>query len=199
MEDLPLRGGVTPTLSEADRFLAVARLAPNAVAVHGGVGGLGTVGTLIAAHLISGHGFPSEAAIAWVRMIHPAALLTAHRAFLRAHEAAVFRRSFSHSFSQRAPLRAGASGGAAMAAAQAAAAAADAEEAILRSASAPRMHNLDVTAERVTAAIAPLQGEAADQIAAIGKPSRCPEIGESLAAVPTVAGGGRCGRWPDPA
>ena len=196
MEDLPLRGGVTPTLSEADRFLAVARLAPNAVAVHGGVGGLGTVGTLIAAHLISGHGFPSEAAIAWVRMIHPAALLTAHRAFLRAHEAAMCRRRFSHSFSTRA----GALGGAAMTTtAQAAAAAAGAEEAILRSASAPRMHNLDVTAERVTAAIAPLQGEAADQIAAIGKPSRCPEIGESLAAVPTVAGGGRCGRWPDPA
>ena len=102
MEDLPLRGGVTPTLSEADRFLAVARLAPNAVAVHGGVGGLGTVGTLIAAHLISGHGFPSEAAIAWVRMIHPAALLTAHGTFLRAHEAgAGRRRQFSHTFSVR--------------------------------------------------------------------------------------------------
>ena len=102
MEDLPLRGGATPTLSEADRFLAVARLAPNAVAVHGGRGGLGAVGTLIVVHLISGHGFPSEAAIAWVRMIHPAALLTAHGTFLRAHEAgAGRRRQFSHTFSVR--------------------------------------------------------------------------------------------------
>ena len=164
MEDLPLRGGATPTLSEADRFLAVARLAPNAVAVHGGRGGLGAVGTLIVVHLISGHGFPSEAAIAWVRMIHPAALLTAHRAFLRAHEATMCRRRFSHSFSQRA----GASGGAATAAASAAAEAAGAEEAILHSASAPRMHNLDITAERVTAAMAPIQGEVADTIAAMG-------------------------------
>ena len=102
MEDLPICPDAPPTLFETDRFLTIARHSPGATAVHAGRGGLGAAGTLIVVHLISSHGFRSEAAIAWVRMIHPAALLTAHGTFLRAHEAgAGRRRQFSHTFSVR--------------------------------------------------------------------------------------------------
>ena len=87
-------GGV-PTMAEIDRFLAVARHAPGAVAVHGGAGGLGAAGTLIAAHLISAHRFRAKDAVAWVRMIHPAALPPAHRRFLGDVEAHVRRRHLS--------------------------------------------------------------------------------------------------------
>lgn len=99
VEDLPLDDDAVPTLGEVDRFLAVVRFAPGAVAVHGGRGGLGAAGTLIAAHLISGHGFLAADAIAWVRLIHPAALPSAHQRFLRDNEARVLRhRRLSHSF-----------------------------------------------------------------------------------------------------
>ena len=102
MEDLPICPDAPPTLFETDRFLTIARHAPGATAVHGGRGGLGAAATLIVVHLISGHGFPSKAAIAWMRMIHPTALLTAHGTFLRTHEAgAGRRRQFSHTFSVR--------------------------------------------------------------------------------------------------
>jgi hypothetical protein len=102
VEDLPLDDDAVPTFAEVDRFLAVVRYAPGAVAVHGGRGGLGAAGTLIAAHLISGHGFLAAGAIAWVRLIHPAALPSAHQRFLRDNEARVRRhRLLSHSFAAR--------------------------------------------------------------------------------------------------
>jgi hypothetical protein len=103
VEELPLDEDAVPTLAEVDRFLAVVRFAPGAVAVHGGRGGLGAAGTLIAAHLISGHGFLAADAIAWVRLVHPAALPSAHQRFLRDNEARVLRRHrlLSHSFAGR--------------------------------------------------------------------------------------------------
>ena len=102
VEDLPLDDDAVPTFAEVDRFLAVVRFAPGAVAVHGGADGLGAAGTLIAAHLISGHGFMAADAIAWVRLIHPAALPSAHQRFLRDNEARVRRnRLLSHSFAGR--------------------------------------------------------------------------------------------------
>ena len=105
VEDLPLDDDAVPTLAEVDRFLAVVRYAPGAVAVHGGRGGLGAAGTLIASHLIGGHGFRAADAIAWVRLIHPAALPSAHQRFLRDNEARVRRhRLHSHSFAGRPAL-----------------------------------------------------------------------------------------------
>jgi hypothetical protein len=102
VEELPLDDDAVPTFAEVDRFLAMVRYAPGAVAVHGGRGGLGAAGTLIAAHLISGHGFLAADAIAWVRLIHPAALPSAHQRFLRENEARVLRhRLLSHSFGGR--------------------------------------------------------------------------------------------------
>ena len=71
--DFPL--GSVPTLAQVDRFLALLRQAPGAVAVHGGgAAGLGAAGALIAAHLIDAHRFRAHEAVAWVRMVHPAAL-----------------------------------------------------------------------------------------------------------------------------
>ena len=107
VEDLALDDGAIPILADIDRFLTITRHAPGAVAVHGGLSGLGAAGLLVAAHLISCHGFRSEAAIAWLRMIHPSALPAVHGAFLVANEAAVSRRrrlsnSFSHSFNELA-------------------------------------------------------------------------------------------------
>ena len=96
VEEVAVDGdGGAPTLAEMDRFLAVARHAPGAVAVHGGAGGLGAAGTLMAAHLISGHRFRAKDAVAWVRMIHPAALPAGHRGFLCEVEAHVRRRHLS--------------------------------------------------------------------------------------------------------
>ena len=90
VEDLPLDADCgVPTLSEIDRFLSLARHSPGAIAVHGDADGLGAAGTLIAAHLISAHRFRAKDAIAWVRMIHPAALPPAHQRFLRDNEARV--------------------------------------------------------------------------------------------------------------
>jgi hypothetical protein len=90
VEDVELdEDGGVPTLAQIDRFLAVARHAPGAVAVHGGPGGLGAAGTLMAAHLISGHRFRAADAVAWVRMVHPAALPAGRRGFLRDVEAHV--------------------------------------------------------------------------------------------------------------
>jgi hypothetical protein len=87
VEDLPLDAdSCIPTLAWIDRFLALARHAPGAIAVHGGPDGLGAAGTLIAAHLISAHQFRAKDAIAWVRMIHPAALPPAHQCFIREKE-----------------------------------------------------------------------------------------------------------------
>jgi hypothetical protein len=75
VEDLDLDRGGAPTLSAADRFLSLARRAPGAVAVHGaaGGGGLGAAaGALVAAHLMAEHAFPAGAAVAWLRIAHPA-------------------------------------------------------------------------------------------------------------------------------
>ena len=142
VEDLPiLSPGGVPTLAEIDRFLARARHAPGAVAVHGGPdGGLGAAATLIAAHLIREHRFRAQDAIAWVRMIHPAALPAPHQRFRRAAEAGV-RAAPHRSAPALAALAAGAPGAAAAAGG---AAVVDALAATLsRSVSAPRIPLLD--------------------------------------------------------
>ena len=68
-------------LQEADRFLTLARLAPGAIAMHGPGAGLGRGGEVLAAALlVKRHGFRARAALAWLRITHPAA---AHRRELR--------------------------------------------------------------------------------------------------------------------
>ena len=73
VEDLPLDGGAAGDglLRGIDRFIALLLRAPGAVAVHGGPAGLGRAAALIAAYLISKHGFEAEAAVAWLRLAHP--------------------------------------------------------------------------------------------------------------------------------
>ena len=101
VEDL-LLDAAPPTLAQIDRFLSLARQAPGAIAVHGGPGGLGAAGTLIAVWLISAHRFRAAEALAWVRMAHPAGLPTAHQRFLQDAEERMRRRQglgrISHSF-----------------------------------------------------------------------------------------------------
>ena len=89
--DLPIVGDGVPTLAQIDCFLTLARKAPGAVAVHGGGGGagLGAAGALIAAHLIGAYRFPAAEAVAWVRMVHPAADPRRHRGFLLANAARI--------------------------------------------------------------------------------------------------------------
>jgi hypothetical protein len=80
VEDLPLDdpaggnaggGGGGGLLRGIDRFLALLRRAPGAVAVHGGPAGLGPAAMLVAAYLVSRHGFEAAPALAWLRMAHP--------------------------------------------------------------------------------------------------------------------------------
>ena len=59
-------------LGAMDRLLAVGRAAPGAVAVFGGGGADGVVGTLAAAWLMREYGFGGEAARAWLRLVCPA-------------------------------------------------------------------------------------------------------------------------------
>ena len=54
-----------------------------------GGAGLGAAGTLIAAHLIGAYRFPAAEAVAWVRMVHPAADPRRHRGFLLANAARI--------------------------------------------------------------------------------------------------------------
>jgi hypothetical protein len=62
-------------------------------------------GTLMAVWLISAGGFGAEAAVAWVRMAHPAGMPAAHVRLLQDHEARARRRlggdGMSRSFSER--------------------------------------------------------------------------------------------------
>ncbi len=69
--------GATPNslLRHVDRFLTLARLAPGAVAIHGGDDvGLGSGGELLVSSLlIKRYGFDARSALAWVRLTHPPA------------------------------------------------------------------------------------------------------------------------------
>jgi hypothetical protein len=60
-------------LRSIDRFLSLTRRAPGPVAVCGGPGGLGRAAALVAACLVGQHGFPSPAAVAWLRIARPPA------------------------------------------------------------------------------------------------------------------------------
>jgi hypothetical protein len=61
-------------LRDLDRFLTLSRLAPGAIALHGRGVGLGPGGeALTTALLMRGHGFSARAALAWTRLVHPAA------------------------------------------------------------------------------------------------------------------------------
>ena len=109
VEELPVCGDGELSLAEMDRFLSLARLAPGMVAVHGGAGGLGGAGLLVAVWLMSAHEFAAAEALAWVRLAHPAAgaLAAAQRRFLEDNEERMRcgRRGslghFSHSYSER--------------------------------------------------------------------------------------------------
>jgi hypothetical protein len=86
VEDLDFGDDVQRSmLGNIDRFLTLARCTPGAIAVHGAGHGLGLVSTMVAAHLISAHGFPARAAVAWLRIASPAAVDSdaAHRTALR--------------------------------------------------------------------------------------------------------------------
>jgi hypothetical protein len=73
VDELALDGGRPSALQSLDRFLSILRHIPGAVAVHGGRAGLGDADALIAACLISCHGFTPLAAVAWLQMAHPSA------------------------------------------------------------------------------------------------------------------------------
>ena len=61
-------------LQEVDRFLTLAQLAPGMIGIHGADEGLGNGGEmLVASLLIKRHGFRARAALAWLRITHPAA------------------------------------------------------------------------------------------------------------------------------
>ena len=70
VEDLMLDGTRPSVLQSLDRFLAILRQTPGAVAVHGGTEGLGDAEALIAACLSCCCGFTPPAAVAWLQMAH---------------------------------------------------------------------------------------------------------------------------------
>ena len=81
MEDMPLDDSVPDLLRALDRLLAVTQGGPGAVALHSRpdtAAAMGLAGTLIAAYLARRVGLPPDAAIAWVRMVHPRLLLPAN-------------------------------------------------------------------------------------------------------------------------
>jgi hypothetical protein len=73
-------------LGAIDRFQSLARHVPGAIALHGGPEGLGILGSLVAVHLMSRHGFRAREAVAWVGMVHPVALPAAQQAVLATEE-----------------------------------------------------------------------------------------------------------------
>jgi hypothetical protein len=73
VEDLPLDTDGANLLRSIDRFLFLARRSPGAIAVHGGRAGLGPAAPLVAACLITQHGFRAAAAVAWLHIAHPPA------------------------------------------------------------------------------------------------------------------------------
>jgi hypothetical protein len=73
MPDASTDAAPASLLRSIDRFLTLAQLAPGAIAVHCDEYGLGQVEVLIAAYLIRRCGFPALSAVAWLRMLHPAA------------------------------------------------------------------------------------------------------------------------------
>ena len=74
-EDLPVDGTSPDLLRAMDRFITIAGAAPGAVALHSGPGPARSLaGALVAAYLVRRLGFSAEAAVAWVRMVHPTLL-----------------------------------------------------------------------------------------------------------------------------
>jgi hypothetical protein len=70
----PPAAGGGALLRDVDRFLTLTRLAPGPVALHGPGVGLGPGGEVLAtALLVQRHGFDGRAALAWLRITHPAA------------------------------------------------------------------------------------------------------------------------------
>ena len=72
----------------AAAFLAVAKAAPGAVAVHCRAG-LGRTGTLIALHLMRAHGFAAREALGWLRVMRPGSVVGEQQHYLCAVEAAL--------------------------------------------------------------------------------------------------------------
>jgi hypothetical protein len=79
-EDMRLDESVPDLLRALDRLLAVTQGGPGAVALHSRAGSAtgSCSGALIAAYLVRLVGLPTDAAVAWVRMVHPRLLLPAH-------------------------------------------------------------------------------------------------------------------------
>ena len=78
-EALPLAGRAPSLLLALDRLLAVTRATPGAIALHCRPGPAARRSlALVAAYLARGLGFPPDAAVAWIRMAHPALFVPAH-------------------------------------------------------------------------------------------------------------------------
>ena len=93
-EDMPLDGCNPNLLRTMDRFLAVAAAGQGAIALHSGSGpARGLSGALVAAYLVRHHGFNAEAAVAWIRMVHPSLLLPGAAEAVGAAAAAATRRA----------------------------------------------------------------------------------------------------------
>jgi hypothetical protein len=74
VEELPVEeAGPHHLLGRIDRFLTLTSFAPGPIALHADGVGLGAAEVLVSAYLIRRHAFLARAAIAWVRMVHPAA------------------------------------------------------------------------------------------------------------------------------
>jgi hypothetical protein len=81
VEHMPLDDSASDLLRALDRLLTVTQGGSGAVALHsrlGAASAMGRTGALMAAYLARREGLPPEAAVAWVRMVHPRLLLPAH-------------------------------------------------------------------------------------------------------------------------
>jgi hypothetical protein len=96
VEDLP----VQPLLRAVDRFFTLTRICPGPIALHGGLRPIATatidvgdekeeeeedfglVEVLLSSFLIREHGFEGSTAVAWIRMLHPAAPAAHPQTFL---------------------------------------------------------------------------------------------------------------------
>jgi hypothetical protein len=71
MPDASTDAAPASLLRRIDRFLTLAQLAPGAIAIHCDEYGLGPAEVLVSTYLVRRCGFPSSAALAWARMVHP--------------------------------------------------------------------------------------------------------------------------------
>ena len=78
-----------PPSDIVERFLNLCDSEPGAIAVHCKAG-LGRTGTLIALWMMKHHGFTSNEAIAWLRIVRPGSVIGPQQEYLRAAEGGTF-------------------------------------------------------------------------------------------------------------